>query len=26
MMIIEARSSEVIEKWIGYFGIATYYC
>ena len=24
--IIEARSSEVIEKWIGFFGEISYYC
>ncbi len=26
MNVIEARSSEVIEKWIGYFGSADFYC
>lgn len=26
MMIIEARSCEVIEKWVDYFGRATYFC
>lgn len=26
MLIIEARSSEIIEKWIGYFGEIRYYC
>ena len=26
MLIIEARSAEVIEKWISHFGSATYYC
>lgn len=26
MRIIEARSTEVIEKWLGYFGSVTYYC
>ena len=26
MRIIEARSAEVVEKWIGFFGEATYYC
>ena len=26
MMIIEARSTEVIAKWIAFFGTATYYC
>jgi len=26
MDIIEARSSEVIEKWQSYFGMITYYC
>lgn len=26
MLIIEARSHEVIEKWISHFGEATYYC
>lgn len=24
--IIEARSSEVIEKWVGLFGTISYYC
>ena len=24
--IIEARSNEIIEKWIGFFGEARYYC
>lgn len=24
--IIEARSNEIIEKWIGFFGEAHYYC
>lgn len=26
MMIIEARSGEVIEKWIAYFGSASFFC
>ena len=26
MRIIEARSSEVVEKWVDFFGVATYYC
>lgn len=26
MRIIEARSNEVIQKWITFFGEATYYC
>nr|WP_325213820.1 DUF4160 domain-containing protein [uncultured Oscillibacter sp.] len=26
MRIIEARSSEVVEKWVDFFGEATYYC
>lgn len=26
MAIIEARSSEVIDKWIGFFGDARYFC
>ena len=26
MRIIEARSEEVIEKWIGFFGEIDYYC
>ncbi|MCM1057348.1 MAG: DUF4160 domain-containing protein [Firmicutes bacterium] len=26
MRIIEARSSQVIQKWISFFGSATYYC
>ena len=26
MDVIEARSSEVIEKWLSYFGQITYYC
>ena len=26
MEIIEARSSEVIQKWIGFFGSADFYC
>ena len=26
MMIIEARSDEVIQKWISFFGSATFYC
>lgn len=26
MMIIEARSDEVIQKWLSFFGSATYYC
>ena len=26
MRIIEARSSEVVEKWIAFFGEASYYC
>ena len=26
MRIIEARSSEVIDKWISFFGQADYYC
>nr|WP_305137175.1 DUF4160 domain-containing protein [uncultured Schaedlerella sp.] len=26
MRIIEARSSEVIQKWVSFFGSATYYC
>ena len=26
MRIIEARSAEVIEKWIGFFGEVSYYC
>ena len=26
MMIIEARSNEVVSKWISFFGTATYYC
>ena len=26
MMIIEARSGEVIEKWASFFGSATFYC
>ena len=24
--IIEARSAEVVEKWVDFFGEATYYC
>ena len=24
--IIQARSNEIIEKWIGFFGEARYYC
>ena len=26
MRIIEARSSEVIDKWLAYFGSISYYC
>lgn len=26
MRIIEARSQEVIQKWLSFFGIARYYC
>lgn len=26
MDVIEARSGEVIEKWLSYFGQITYYC
>ena len=26
MMIVEARSAEVIEKWTFFFGSATYFC
>ena len=26
LKIIEARSAEIIEKWIGYFGQITYFC
>ena len=26
MRIIEARSKEVVKKWIAFFGEATYYC
>lgn len=26
MAVIEARSEEVIGKWINFFGSATYYC
>ena len=26
MRIIEARSNEVIKKWINFFGTADYYC
>lgn len=26
MRIIEARSNEVIQKWVSFFGIETYYC
>ena len=26
MMIIEARSEEVISKWTSFFGSASYYC
>ncbi len=26
MRVIEARSSEVIQKWLLYFGAITYYC
>ena len=26
MMIIEARSAEIISKWMAYFGTATFYC
>lgn len=26
MRIVEARSNEVIQKWITFFGEATYYC
>lgn len=26
MMIIEARSAEVVQKWIAFFGSASYYC
>lgn len=26
MMIIEARSGEVIEKWTAYFGSASFFC
>ena len=26
MRIIEARSSEVLDKWIEYFGEVTFYC
>lgn len=26
MMIIEARSQEIISKWISFFGSATYFC
>jgi len=26
MMIIEARSTEVVEKWSSFFGSATYFC
>ncbi len=26
MDVIEARSAEVVEKWLAYFGQITYYC
>jgi hypothetical protein len=26
MKIIEARSGEIVEKWIAYFGTAHFYC
>lgn len=26
MRVIEARSGDVIDKWVGYFGQITYYC
>lgn len=26
MRIIEARSSEIIQKWLGYFGTIQHYC
>ena len=26
MMIIEARSQEIVAKWTAYFGSATYFC
>lgn len=26
MMIIEARSGEIVSKWTAYFGSATYFC
>lgn len=26
MRIVEARSQEVIQKWVSFFGTATYYC
>ena len=26
MKIVEARSGEIIEKWIAYFGQISYYC
>ena len=26
LRIIEARSAEVIEKWMGFFGEVSYYC
>lgn len=26
MMIIEARSGEIVSKWRAYFGSATYFC
>ena len=26
MRIIEARSEEVVQKWISFFGTETYYC
>ena len=26
MRVIEARSEEVIQKWISFFGAAVYYC
>ncbi len=26
MRIIEARSCEIIEKWLNYFGSVSYYC
>lgn len=26
MLIIEARSEEVVQKWVSFFGSITYYC